>query len=222
MAAKFPLVLAVETTSSTGSLSIAEINGASATILATERWQKKSSHSEVITTQLISALSYAEIELSHLTHLAVDVGPGSFTGIRVGLNLVRSLAYSLDLPTQTITSLEVFAFQALGLGESAVIAIPAIQGYFYAACYARRKDGVEMLSPAESLDKLGIEKLMAKTKVEKLVFPNEEPKSESLIQLLMSDFKKSKFISWKDVLPLYIRASEAEEKMRKGLLKPIM
>lgn len=221
MATKFPLVLAVETTSSTGSLSIAEINGASATILTTERWQKKSTHSEVITTQLLNALKYAEIGLGDLTHLAIDVGPGSFTGIRVGLNLVRSLAYSLEIPTKTVTSLEVFAFQALGPGESAVIAIPAIQGYFYAACFSRRKDGVEMLAPAESLDKAGIEALMAKTKVEKLVFPNEEPKSESLIQLLMSDFKKSGFLAWKDILPLYIRASEAEEKLRKGLLKPI-
>jgi tRNA threonylcarbamoyladenosine biosynthesis protein TsaB len=218
---KFPLVLAVETTSSTGSLCIAEINGASATILAAERWQKKSTHSEVITNQLLSALKYAEIELSDLTHLAIDVGPGSFTGIRVGLNLIRTLAYSLDLPTRSITSLELFAFQALSPGDSAVIAIPAIQGYFYAACFARRKDGVEMLSPAESLDKAGIEKLMAKTKVEKLAFPNEEPKAESIIQLLMSDFKKANFLQWKDVLPLYIRASEAEEKLRKGLLKPI-
>jgi hypothetical protein len=37
----------------------------------------------------------------------------------------------------------------------------------------------------------------------------------------MHDFKNSHFLAWKEVLPLYIRRSEAEEKMVKGLLKPI-
>ena len=211
------LLLAVETTSATGSLSIAKEN----TILATQRWQKKSTHSEVITTEMLSALRFADLELSDLTHLVVDVGPGSFTGIRVGLNLVRSLAYSLDLPTKTFTSLEVFAYQSLSPGENAVIAIPAVQNYFYVAAYARQTDGVTLISPAQSLERSEIEKLCQSTKCEKLIFPNEEPKSESLVHLLASDFKNSKFLSWKEVLPLYIRRSEAEEKLRKGLLKPI-
>lgn len=221
MAEKHPLVLAVETTSATGSLTLAEVNGSSATLIVTERWRKKSSHSEVITTELLKALDYAELELDDLTHLAVDVGPGSFTGIRVGLNLVRSLAYSLELPTQTVTSLEVFAFQALSPGESAIIAIPAIQGFFYVAAFIRQKNGVSCLSPAESLDKAGIERLISRINVKKLVFPSEEPKSETIVQLMMDDFKKPNFLTWKDILPLYIRASEAEEKLRKGLLNPI-
>lgn len=213
------VILAVETTSATGSLSVADKD---LTVLATQRWQKKSSHSEVITAEMLSALKSAGLELSDVTHLVVDVGPGSFTGIRVGLNLVRSLAYSLDLPTKTFTSLEVFAYQSLSPGEKAVVAIPAVQNFFYVAAYARQNDGVTLISPAQSLERSDIEKLCETTKCDKLLFPNEEPKSETLVHLLASGFKNSKFLSWKEVLPLYIRRSEAEEKLRKGLLKPII
>ena len=213
--AKPPILLAVETTSAT------EINGRIISILATRRWQKKSTHSEVITMELLEGLKAAKKDLGDLTHLSVDVGPGSFTGIRVGLNLVRSLAYSLNLPTRIFTSLEIFAFQHLGPGEKAIVAIPAVQSFFYVAAYRRGKDGLESLCPAQSLEREGIEKLRTETKVETLLFPNEEPKSETLVQLVANDFKNANFITWKDVLPLYIRASEAEEKLRKGLLRPI-
>jgi tRNA threonylcarbamoyladenosine biosynthesis protein TsaB len=221
MAAAKSVLIAVETTSVTGSLSIAEIEDKRISILATERWQKKASHSEVITAELLRALDAAKLDLSALTHLCVDVGPGSFTGIRVGLNLVRSLAYSLGLPTQTFTSLEVFAHQSLSPGENAIVALPAVQTFFYVGAMSRQRAGVSALAPLQSLDQDGIERLRVSTNVQKLLFPNEEPKSETLVQLFAEHFKKSNFLTWKDVLPLYIRASEAEEKLRKGLLKPI-
>jgi tRNA threonylcarbamoyladenosine biosynthesis protein TsaB len=215
------LVLAVETTSATGSLSVARLENHKISLLATRRWQKKSTHSEVITLELLQALKISQIDLESLTHLAVDVGPGSFTGIRVGLNLIRSLAYSLELPTRVFTSLEVLAYQVLRPGEKGVVAIPAIQNYFYAGVYDRKAEQIETIAPAESLDPDAIEKLKHASGVEKLIFPNEAPKSETLTHLFAHDFKNSKFLPWKEVLPLYIRRSEAEEKLRKGLLKPI-
>jgi tRNA threonylcarbamoyladenosine biosynthesis protein TsaB len=210
-------ILAVETTSATGSLSIATVSGDSARILATRTWQKKSMHSEVITVELLEALSTAGLELQNLTHACIDVGPGSFTGIRVGINLVRTLAYALDVPVRIFSALEVLAWQRLRDGQSATIAIPAIRKYYYAALVAREGNRVALKGPVQS-----IELPENSTAPESfLVLPDEIPHSESLVSLFAADSKNPSFFTWKDVIPLYIRSSEAEEKLRKGLLKPL-
>jgi tRNA threonylcarbamoyladenosine biosynthesis protein TsaB len=218
------VLLAVDTTSATGSLSVADVEHSR--ILATRTWQKKSSHSDVITLELGRALKSANLSLEQLTHFSVDVGPGSFTGIRVGLNMVRSLAYSMKRPVRIFSSLEVLAYQEIALDQSAVIAIPALQEFFYAGVYRRTKAGIEVISPAESLDQTGISALSTKTNVEKIIHSSQTPSSESIADLIFLsrtsvNWGKSNFLSWEHTLPLYVRRSEAEEKLRKGLLKPL-
>src|SRR4051812_41009503 len=107
-------LLSVETTSSQGSLSLTKIDSKHQ-LLASQSWDKKSSHSEIITQELTAALQEARLTLDELTHFAVDVGPGSFTGIRVGLNLIRTLGYALEKEIRAFSSLEVLAFQNLKL-----------------------------------------------------------------------------------------------------------
>jgi tRNA threonylcarbamoyl adenosine modification protein YeaZ len=215
-------LLAVETTATTGSLAVAEIQHSEIKFLATRRWRKKSSHSEVITLECAAALKEAGLSLDSLTHLACDIGPGSFTGIRVGLNLTRALAFALNLRVRLFQSLEIFAYEHLSVGQSGVVAIPAVQEYLYGGAYRRADHGVETLRPVESLDHDGLEQLKTQTKVDLVIFPQEEPKVESLVTLVGMDPRESAFLDWERIKPLYIRRSEAEEKLRKGLLKPVL
>src|SRR4051812_2307414 len=76
-------------------------------------WDKKAMHSELATVKLQELLALANLTLKNLTHIAVNVGPGSFTGIRVGINLARTLAYGLSLPVAPFNSLALLAAKYL-------------------------------------------------------------------------------------------------------------
>src|SRR6185437_6559107 len=112
-------------------------------------WSKKAMHSELATVELQKLLTQAGIVLRDLTHLAVNVGPGSFTGLRVGLSLAKSLAYALSLPVWTKSSLELLAQSRGQPGSSVFVALKAVQNFYYIAGYDLNAQGAanERLAP---------------------------------------------------------------------------
>lgn len=87
---------------------------------------------------------------SRLRALACDLGPGSFTGVRVGVASLKGLAVSMGLPLVGVGSLEVMAHAAFRLGlvpaSSVVLAtLDAKKGEIFAGAYDQ--DGVEVLAP---------------------------------------------------------------------------
>lgn len=66
-------------------------------------------HAEHLIGIVDRALDQAGLALSHIDRLAVTIGPGSFTGIRVGVAAARGFALSLNVPAVGITTLEVMA-----------------------------------------------------------------------------------------------------------------
>ncbi|MBB3132684.1 N6-L-threonylcarbamoyladenine synthase [Rhizobium pisi] len=66
-------------------------------------------HAEHLIGIVDRALDQAGMTLSHIDRLAVTIGPGSFTGIRVGVAAARGFALSLDVPAVGVTTLEVMA-----------------------------------------------------------------------------------------------------------------
>ena len=88
-------------------------------ILASEEIVTDRRHAEELTPMLERTLSSSGVSMPELTRLAVDIGPGRFTGLRVGLATVRSLALALDLGIVGVTSLELLA---TGTGSPTVVA----------------------------------------------------------------------------------------------------
>ena len=79
-------------------------------------------------------LSLWKLELKDLSVLTVTRGPGFFSGIRVGLSYTLSLAFSLNIPVVSLSSLEVLAFGAASEGVPVLALLPAKRGaYFYGA-----------------------------------------------------------------------------------------
>lgn len=89
-------------------------------------------HAEQLAPLIDRALTDAGLVRQDLTAIAVGVGPGPFTGLRVGLVTARTLAFALDLPVYGVCSLDVLAVEAVATG--------AVDTDFVVATDARRKE----------------------------------------------------------------------------------
>ncbi len=123
--------------------------------------------SENILVHVKSLFDQAHCESQDLTHLAVDIGPGSFTGVRVGINLVRALSYAQQIPVYTTTSLHLLVAEfetnisAMAPSE-ALLPITAVVNAFGGQVYLMRSlQGREILPcqarPLDSLAQLFVE-----------------------------------------------------------------
>ena len=75
----------------------------------TQRIENSRAHSRLILSMVDSLLAERNIELSALTAIAVDVGPGSFTGVRLGIGVAQGLGYAAQLKVIAVGSLEALA-----------------------------------------------------------------------------------------------------------------
>ncbi|WP_412057470.1 tRNA (adenosine(37)-N6)-threonylcarbamoyltransferase complex dimerization subunit type 1 TsaB [Bartonella sp. DGB2] len=97
-----------------------EGNGAFKPLLAGKVLPLNKGHAEILLDQLAAVLDEAAVELANVKQIVVNIGPGSFTGIRVGVATARALALVLDCPTIGVSSLEALAFEARASLEPAV------------------------------------------------------------------------------------------------------
>ena len=89
------------------------------------------------------------IEVSDLSGLAVVVGPGSYTGLRVGLALVRGLALADEIPVVSLGSLELAALSCPRAEGRVACLLPAAARRAFFAVYERRADRLAVAVPAE-------------------------------------------------------------------------
>jgi tRNA threonylcarbamoyladenosine biosynthesis protein TsaB len=89
-------------------------------------------HGELLAPGISGLLDDAGIMRQDLTAIAVGVGPGPFTGLRVGLMTARTLAAVLEVPVYGVCTLDVLATEAVDAGT--------VQGPFHVATDARRKE----------------------------------------------------------------------------------
>ncbi len=94
-------------------------------------------HAEVLVPMIDALVRTSGLRLSDLSRLAVTIGPGSFTGARIGLSAVRGLKLALGLPVVTLSSLTVLAFRAETLLEGGVLGV-ARAGTTLVACMDAR------------------------------------------------------------------------------------
>ena len=98
-------ILAVDTTTKCASVSVKTENS-----LYIEKVENEVTHSEKLLPLIDKVLSNANINISKITNLACINGPGSFTGIRIGLSTVKALAQVRNLDIFSINSLELIAY----------------------------------------------------------------------------------------------------------------
>lgn len=105
-------------------------------------------HAEHLMAVIEAALERAGISYDALDRIAVAVGPGSFTGVRVGVSTARGLALALKIPAIGISTLEAVAAQARAQGGAAnvLVAFETIENRLQAALFD--EDGTAIVQPA--------------------------------------------------------------------------
>lgn len=96
------LILQIETATTVCSVALSE-NG---NVLAYKEVQQRNVHAEVITLFIDEVLKMSGKKYSDLSAVAVSCGPGSYTGLRIGISVTKGLCYSLDIPFIAVETLE--------------------------------------------------------------------------------------------------------------------
>lgn len=132
-------ILAVDASGQVASVAVATENG----ILAEYSVDYLKTHSQTLLPMIDEILKMTDTDKSDLDAIAVSEGPGSFTGLRIGVATVKGLAAALNKPVIAVPTLEMLAANFLGSGELICPMMDARRNQVYTAAY--RCEGEELL-----------------------------------------------------------------------------
>ena len=169
--------------------------------------------SEVVVPKIVSMFQENNIEPKDIDKIIVVNGPGSFTGIRIGITIAKVYAWSLNIPITTIDSLSAMALSS----KENKIHIPMInarRGYVYGAIYDEEN---RILLKPQHIKQVDLEKEYQKYPNREIISNdeleiNEQIKSYTPDFLKIVNFYKDKEnINPHAVNPEYLKLTEAEE-----------
>lgn len=118
-----PTLLAIDCSSEQAGLAL--FNGVTVTELS---WPAGRSQTTSLLAEIHHLLSLHSLEPAQLAGVAVTIGPGAFSGLRVGLSVAKGLVLGLDLPILGVPTLAAAALPFAGLGLPVVPLVPAGRG----------------------------------------------------------------------------------------------
>lgn len=223
-------VLAVETSTMLGGVAVVDDEKG---LVAETRLNVKTTHSERLMTAVDNVLKQAELILSDIDVFGVAIGPGSFTGLRIGLSTVKGLSYATGKKIVTVPTLEAFAWNFPFCPHQVCLMLDARRSEVYAAVFKWEDNGFRRLLPETSIRPEDLLKSLEGTvlfagegvslynkkivdifKERALIAPPQTmvPSPANVAMLGLEKAKNGNYAdSWTQV-PYYIRRSEAEVK----------
>jgi tRNA threonylcarbamoyladenosine biosynthesis protein TsaB len=149
------ILLGIDTATSTGGVGIVEARASSTRVLADDSRIAGRTHGARILEQIDAALATAGLDLTSVDAFAVANGPGSFTGLRVGMATAKALAWSCGRPIVGVPTLEAWASRALGQKDqgaspadhAVAVVLDARKGEVYRAAFGADGAGLKRLLP---------------------------------------------------------------------------
>lgn len=223
-------ILSLETSTMLGGVAI--VDGQSG-LIAETRLNVKTTHSERLMTAVHNTLYQSELELKDIDVFAVAIGPGSFTGLRIGLSTVKGLSFATGKPIVTVPTLDAFAWNFPFSRFPVCLMLDARKKEVYAAVFQWEDSGFIKLiddisvKPADLLHELqgtvvfageGAQ-LYAKEISEvmqdrAIIAPLDKmvPSPANVATIGLSKAVKGEYADAAEASPYYIRRSEAEVK----------
>jgi tRNA threonylcarbamoyladenosine biosynthesis protein TsaB len=142
------IILCLETATTNCSVSISK---SGKVIALKEDFNDKYSHSERLHCYIDDVISECNFTLKDLDAIAVSKGPGSFTGLRIGVSAAKGLCVSLDIPLISVNTLESLAHQVKEKMHTIIPMLDARRMEFYSAVFSGNKEQIRE-TKAEILD----------------------------------------------------------------------
>jgi len=142
------MILAIESATAQVGCAIGGPEG----VIASVQSARDRRHAESLVPQIDFARSQSGVELSDLDAIAVDVGPGLYTGLRVGVTTAMTMAHALGVPVVAVSSLDVVAFPLRFADRPIEVVIDARRGEVFHARYQPGPDLPERISEPAVLD----------------------------------------------------------------------
>lgn len=205
----------------------------------------RKNHSEILLPLVDTAMKESQCDWGQVAALAVTSGPGSFTGLRIGMATVKGLSLAAGLPIAAIPTPEVVAHNLAGSPALAAVLLDARRQEVYFACYDIQQRYPQTLLPVRAcsperaageivaiLEKTGRERVvmlgdgvapyrdyLASCLGERWleVSPHLQlPRAAALGSLAWQAYEAGKLADAQTAQPLYIRLSEAEVRLGQG------
>ena len=182
---------------------------------------------------LLTSFGYT---IDDVTHVVIGSGPGSYTGLRIGMVIARTLAQMLNVPILGIPSLDAIAYRNRETSGIICPIIDAKRAEVYAAFYRPNDDTVERFSGFHAIKPDELAELIQIEGYERIVFagdavklyreviegilqeraefaPEEAwwPTASDLIALAKPRLRSGDFDELYQLSPIYVRLSQAEE-----------
>jgi tRNA threonylcarbamoyladenosine biosynthesis protein TsaB len=229
-----PIILALDTSSKTTSMAITRGDR----VLVTYKADFDETRSERLWIEIESLLDSCDLKIKEVDLFAVCVGPGGFTGLRVGLAAAKGLAAAAGKPIVGVTSLEVLAF-AGGPAPAACAMVAAYKGDLYSQLFSFDSDGLPV--PANGPMAGTLEETLARlSDLRPILFVGfdagsaiedrapapgswtalEPPEclAEPIARLAHMRFVRGEVDTPESLRACYVRQAEAEINLAKGLL----
>ena len=213
-------------------------------ILAEEFLHTGLTHSETLAPMMARVIERSGLRLFDMDLVAVTHGPGSFTGVRIGVSLAKGVAQPMEIPCLGISTLEAAAFGQNRRGELILACMDARRDQLYAAFFEGGNDAPQRLSEdaaisaEEAAQRLkeyqrpavvtgdGAPVFLAYLKKNNIELPVRLPAGEDFYQRASFVAKAAAYeilftdrtpVSPKFLSPVYLRMSQAERERKKRL-----
>lgn len=222
------LILGIETATQQVGCAIGGHEG----VLASSHARRGQRHAELLAPMIETVSRQAAVSLDEIGAVAVDLGPGLFTGLRVGIATAKALAYALQVPMIGVTSLDLLAFPLRHSDRLIAAVIDARRGEVYSALYRQVPGGLQRVSePGVSDPEELVSELLARRDEVLLVgdgvlaYPDlfaelqhaetadagqASPDAGALVQLAHPRALREQFVPHWELQPLYLRQPDAE------------
>ena len=228
-------ILAIDTSTDTASIAITDGED----ILVESMLNVGRTHSEILIPSFQEMLEKTQLDIKDLDLLALTLGPGSFTGVRIGASTIKGFALALERPVAGVSTLEALA---LNFPFSSLPIMPlfdARRGEIYSAMFKWEGGTIKRLSedraasPEDAIKKIKIKtvfvgdglvkygQMIKDTLGDNAVFAPRAAwyvRASNVAALGLKSYKADGGLDVATFTPSYRRKSEAEIQMEKGLL----
>ena len=160
------LLLGIDTSGKTASAALYDSN--KEMFLAQTSVYTKMTHSQVILPLCNDILEKANIEYNDIDEIAVAVGPGSYTGLRIGVSAVKALAFGLNCKCCGVSTLEAMAYSNIGYRGNICSIMSARNDLVYTALYKSNGYSIEKINDEQIISETELAEIIAFNSAEKL------------------------------------------------------